>query len=82
MSFGKAVNQQDMLSRLRFGCGVAPTSWLTIYAMGQDTRVPFYGTLAPSTMRDPLALQEAYVKLFDQTETGFGATFGRSMLEL
>jgi Alginate export len=81
VNFGKSINQQDMLSRLRIGCGVAPASWLTVYAMGQDARVPFYGPLAPNTMRDPMALQEAYIKLFDQTETGFGATFGRSMLD-
>src|ERR1700691_4586912 len=69
VNFGKSVDQQDMLSRLRFGCGVAPTSWLTVYAMGQDARVPFYGLPAPNTMRDTVDLQEAYVKLFDQSET-------------
>jgi hypothetical protein len=40
VNFGKSVDQQDMLSRLRVGCGVAPASWLTVYAMGQDARVP------------------------------------------
>jgi hypothetical protein len=81
VNFGKSVNQQDMLSRLRIGFGVAPVSWLTIYAMGQDARVPFYGAPAPNTMRDTMDLQEAYVRLFDARETGFGATFGRSMLD-
>jgi hypothetical protein len=56
VNFGKSVDQQDILSRLRVGCGIAPTSWLTVYAMGQDARVPFYGPLAPNTMRDPMAL--------------------------
>jgi hypothetical protein len=81
VSFGKSVNQQDMLSRLRIGFGVSPTSWLTVYAMGQDTRVPFYGLLAPNSMRDTMDLQEGYVRLFEKRETGFGATFGRSMLD-
>jgi hypothetical protein len=49
--------------------------------MGQDARVPFYGPPAPNKMRDAMDLQEAYVKLFDQSETGFGATMGRSMLD-
>src|ERR1035438_6570738 len=31
VNFGKSVDQQDMLSRLRIGCGVSPTSWLTVY---------------------------------------------------
>jgi hypothetical protein len=81
VNFGKSVNQQDMLSRLRVGCGAAPTSWFTVYAMGQDARAPFYGVPAPNTLRDTMDLQEAYIKLFDQTEQGFGATFGRSMLD-
>ena len=81
VSFGKAVNQQDMLSRLRIGMGVDPTSWLTVYAMGQDTRAPFYGVPAPNTLRDTMDLQEAYIKLFDHKDTGFGAAFGRSMLD-
>jgi hypothetical protein len=80
-NFGKSVDQQDMLSRLRIGCDVAPTSWLTVYAMGQDARVPFYGLPAPNTMRDTMDLQEAYVKLFDHRETGFGGAFGREMLD-
>src|ERR1035438_8881529 len=81
VNFGKSVNQQDMLSRLRIGFGVSPVSWLTVYAMGQDTRVPFYGVPAPNSMRDTMDLQESYIRLFDQRETGFGAAFGRSMLD-
>jgi hypothetical protein len=81
VNFGKSVDQQDMLSRLRIGFGVAPTQWLSFYAMGQDARVPFYGAPAPNTMRDTMDLQESYVKLFDRRETGFGASFGRAMLD-
>lgn len=81
VNFGKSVDQQDMLSRIRIGFGVQPTSWLTVYAMGQDARVPFYGAPAPNTMRDTMDLQEGYVKLFDRADRGFGAEFGRSMLD-
>ena len=81
VSFGKAVDQQDMLSRLRIGFGYNPTEWLSLYAMGQDARAPFYGANAPTTLRDPMALQEAWVKLFDRREAGFGASLGREMLD-
>ena len=47
----------------------------------QDSRVPFYGASAPNTMRDTMDLQEAYIRLFDGRSSGFGATFGRSMLD-
>src|SRR5271170_2206086 len=39
VNFGKSVNQQDMLSRLRIGADFTPVSWLSISAMGQDARV-------------------------------------------
>jgi hypothetical protein len=81
VNFGKAVNQQDMLSRLRIGFGYNPTNWLSLYAMGQDARAPFYGVVAPNTLRDTMDLQEAYIHLFDHRENGFGASFGRSMLD-
>ena len=81
VSFGKAVNQQDMLSRLRIGAQFQPTSWLRVYAMGQDSRVPFYGLAAPNTMRDTMDLQEAYAELFGNHKTGFTASFGRQMLD-
>jgi len=80
VNFGKSVDQQDMLSRLRIGVQLEPLSWLTISAMGQDARVPFYGLPAPNTMRDTLDLQEGYVAIRDRAKTGFGASFGRAML--
>lgn len=80
VNFGKSVNQQDMLSRLRIGADFTPVSWLSLSAMGQDTRVPFYGAGAPNTMRDTMDLQEAYVKLLGKRKTGFGGEFGREML--
>ena len=80
VNFGKSVNQQDMLSRLRIGADFTPVSWFTISAMGQDARVPFYGVPAPNTIRDTMDLQEAYIELFRRSKTGFGAQFGREML--
>lgn len=80
VNFGKSVNQQDMLSRLRIGAWFEPVSWFKISAMGQDARAPFYGVAAPNSLRDTMDLQEAYLELFGRSKTGFGATFGRQML--
>ena len=80
VNFGKSVNQQDMLSRIRIGADYTPFSWLTISAMGQDARAPFYGVTAPNTIRDTMDLQEAYIELFRKSKTGFGAIVGRQML--
>jgi len=82
VSFGKAVNRQDMLSRLRIGADFTPVSWFTISAMGQDTRAPFYGANAPNSIRDTMDLQEGYIELFRGRKTGFGAILGRQMLNL
>ncbi len=80
VNFGKSVNQQDMLSRIRIGAQFQPTDWLLISAMGQDSRVPFYGVPAPNTIRSPMNLQEAYIELFPKRTSGFGSVFGREML--
>lgn len=80
VNFGKSVNQQDMLSRLRIGALLQPVPWLKIYAMGQDARVPFYGAPAPNSIRDTIDLQESYIKLCDGSP-GFSAAFGREMLD-
>jgi hypothetical protein len=81
VNFGKSVNQQDMMSRLRIGAIFSPVSWFTISAMGQDARAPFYTpTPAPNSVRDTMDLQEAYIELFGATKTGFGAIAGRQML--
>lgn len=82
VNFGKSVDQQDMLSRLRTGMRYKPTHWFTIYGMGQDARVPFCGPPAPNTMRDTMDLQEGYIRLFGQDATGFGSLFGREMIDL
>ncbi len=80
VNFGKSVDLQNMLSRLRIGAEYTPVSWFTLSAMGQDARAPFYGVPAPNTIRDTMDLQEAYAELFHRSKTGFGAVFGRQML--
>ena len=80
VNFGRSVNQQDMLSRLRIGAWLEPVSWLKVSVMGQDSRVPFYGAPAPNSLRDTLDLQEAYLEVFGKRKTGFSAIFGRQML--
>lgn len=80
VNFGQAVDQQDGLVRIRIGAQYEPTEWFKISAMGQDSRVPFYGLVAPNTMRDTMDLQEGYIELFGHKKTGFGAMFGRKMV--
>ncbi len=79
VKFGAAVNQQDMLSRLRVGMQYRPTRWLTLSALGQDVRAPFYGKPAPSTVRDSMDLQEAWLG-FSPEGSKFDFSFGRRML--
>ena len=79
VSFGKAVNQQDMLSRIRIGMTYRPVNWFTISGMGQDARAPFYGAPAPSSMRDSMDLQEAWVN-FGSRAAPFTFSAGRQML--
>jgi hypothetical protein len=81
VNFGRSVDQQVMLSRLRIGGQFKPLEWLTISAIGQDSRVPFYGVSAPPSMRDTMDLQEAYLEFFGARKTGFGAVAGRQMLD-
>jgi hypothetical protein len=80
VKFGKAVNQQDMLSRIRIGMQYSPSSWLTVSAMGQDARVPFYGLAAPGSLRDTMDLQEAWVSASMAKKT-FNFSFGRRMID-
>jgi hypothetical protein len=80
VNFGSAVNQQDMLSRIRIGAEYDPFDWLGFSAMGQDARAPFYGAKAPNTLRDTMDLQEAHIDLRTKYKTGLSATFGREMI--
>lgn len=81
VNFGKAVNQQDMLSRVRIGVQFTPFSWFKISAMGQDSRAPFFGVVAPTSMRDSIDLHESYVQILGCSKTGFGMNVGRQMLD-
>lgn len=79
VKFGKSVNQQDMLSRLRIGMEYRPTAWLTVSAMGQDARAPFYGVAAPGSLRDTMDLQEGWVSVSTENKR-LNVSFGRRML--
>jgi hypothetical protein len=79
VNFGKDLNQQDMLSRLRVGMEYRPTGWLTVSGMGQDARVTFYGKAAPSSLRDTIDLQEAFVA-FATKKSPVSFSAGRRML--
>lgn len=79
VNFGKNVDQQDMLSRLRIGMTYQPVKWLTFSGMGQDARAPFYGAVAPNSMRDSMDLHESYLTVgADTRPVEFSA--GRRML--
>ncbi len=79
VNFGKAVNQQDMLSRLRIVMEYRPTQWLAVSGMGQDARAPWYGPDAPSSLRDSMDLQEAFVELKSK-QSPVDFSFGRRMI--
>ena len=78
--FGKDPDLADALVRTRFSMSYQPAKWLRFSGMVQDSRAPWYGPNAPSTVRDPADLQESYVQLFPNAKTGFGMTAGRMML--
>ena len=79
VDFGKDRNQQDMLSRIRIGMEFRPKSWLSISAMGQDSRAAFFGKPAPASLRDSMDLQESYIVLGSpRSRINFSA--GRRML--
>ncbi|HUV70739.1 MAG TPA: alginate export family protein [Terracidiphilus sp.] len=80
VKFGKAVNQQDMLSRIRIGMQYRPTAWLTVSGMGQDARAPFYGAPAPGSLRDTMDLQEGWITASTENNL-FNVSFGRRMLD-
>jgi hypothetical protein len=79
VKFGAAVNQQDMLSRLRIGIQYRPASWFTFSALGQDARAPWYGKPAPGSVRDSMDLQEGWLML-SSASTGLSFSVGRRML--
>ncbi len=77
--FGKDRDRDYGLERTRLGLSYEPAHWIEFAVMVQDTRAPWYGTPAPSSLRDPLDFQQAFVELFPASKTGFGASAGRRM---
>src|SRR5882724_8592821 len=61
VNFGKDHDLTNGLVRTRLGLSYQPVEWLKLSGMLQDARAPWYGPNAPSTVRDPLDLHEAYV---------------------
>lgn len=80
VNFGKDVNQQDVLSRLRIGMQYRPTNWLKVTGLGQDARVSFYGKPAPNSLRDTIDLQKAYLAVSAGDKFSWRASFVRRML--
>lgn len=80
MNFGRDPNAESPLLRTRIGLDYAPVSWLKISALGQDSRAPLYGAPAPATLHDSMDLHESYIELFPEAVRGFGAVFGRQMV--
>ena len=79
VNFGNNPDLSYGLVRTRFGMAYTPVEWLKVSGMVQDARAPEYGAIAPSTVRDPADLHEAYVELFPDRNTGFGLSAGRRM---
>lgn len=79
-AFGKDPDISTGLVRTRVGLSYTPFPWLKLSGMLQDIRAPFYGPKAPTTLRDPADLHEAYFEIRPDRKTGFGMTAGRRML--
>ncbi len=79
-AFGKDPDLDYGLARTRLGLSYTPVSWLKLSGMLQDSRSPGYGPNAPSTVRDPADLQEAYFEIRPGAKAGFSASAGRRMV--
>jgi len=79
-NFGLNPDIDTGLIRTRFGMTYKPAAWLKISGMLQDSRSPWYGNNAPSTVRDEADLHESYFEILPDVKTGFGMTAGRMML--
>ena len=80
MNFGRDPDLETGLIRTRLGLAYKPVRWLKLSGMLQDSRSPWYGDNAPSTVRDQADLHEGYVEILPDAKTGFGMTAGRMML--
>lgn len=76
-NFGIGVGHAEALLRTRVGLTVRPLPWLKLSGMLQDSRAPGYGPGAPTNVRSPFGLHEAYIEL---TPGAFDIEAGRSMI--
>ncbi len=87
--FDNRVNDDNddswVVTRLRLGVGIKPTSWLRFYAQTQDARE--LGSDRPNTPGirgsegdDTFDLRQAYVEFADYTRFPLGLTVGRQRL--
>lgn len=79
-TFGKDPDIETGLVRTRLSLTFHPWAWLKFSGMIQDARAPWYGKGAPSNLRDYVDLQEGYVELFGDRDSGAGFSAGRRML--
>ena len=79
-SFGKDPDADYALARTRVSLTYQPFKTLRFSAMMQDSRSPWYGANASSSLRDPADLHEAYMEIAPAGKTGFGMSVGRRML--
>jgi hypothetical protein len=79
VGFGRDPDIATGLIRTRLGLTYTPFAWLKVSGMVQDSRAPWYGPNAPSSVRDPADLHEAWFEL-SSAKTGLGAVAGRMML--
>jgi hypothetical protein len=71
------------LSRLRFDLGVKVRPWLRFSSQIQDSRTVNYDLgPAPTNMRDPLDLRQAYADIGVAEGEGFRMRFGRQEIKL
>jgi hypothetical protein len=80
INFGRDPDSETGLIRTRLGLAYKPVRWLKVSGMVQDSRAPWYGSNAPSTVRDQADLHQSYFEILPDAKKGFGMTAGRMML--
>ena len=80
-NFGRSPDLENPLFRTRIGAQYKAADWLKLTAVGQDSRAPDYGGVAPTSARDTLDLHEAYAEFFPEKQ-GFGSIAGRQSFNL
>lgn len=80
IAFGRDRDLAADYLRFRLGATLRPASWIKFSGMMQDTRTSGYGLPPPGNVRDTADLQEGYVELFSEKQTGLGFSVGRQMI--